>query len=454
MRIPGLSTAVRLGACVWVSVGVLCASAALASSPETPPAVAPAAAAPPPFSTAGWTRRSWDFIVVPVLGLNVDEGLGGGVLLAVHRYDDNSEAFRDDFALRVFLTSKLVQRHEIKWEGIDVFDLPLRVWTRLGFYSTVTQNFCGTGNAVSCDEARATDAARDAGLAAGTTAFDDFVRHYYRTRFIRPHGDLLLRWRLNEAPYKVELMGGSRLAWYLPGDFQESGPYPGSLYAASFPDGEGGLASVLQFGVTIDHRDVEASPSRGFFAEASVRGATPLWGSTWTYGGVNAALSFYVPMPLGLVLATRTLGDVMIGDAPIEEQAQIGGTRDHTAFGGQWMGRGLREHRGIGTIKLIEQLEVRRDFFDFAILGVRCDVGAGVFGDAGWIGADVNDFGGGALGSDGVLRDVGSPTHILFGTGIGLRLLLNRALLMRLDVAWSPFEAITPSFYSPFGHPL
>ena len=45
---------------------------------------------------------------------------------------------------------------------------------------------------------------------------------------------------------------------------------------------------------------------RGFFAEASVRGATPLWGSTWTYGGVNAALSFYVPMPLGLVLATRT----------------------------------------------------------------------------------------------------------------------------------------------------
>ena len=390
---------------------------------------------------------------MPVLGLNIDEGLGGGVLLAVHRYDNDSEAFRDDFALRLFLTSRFVQRHEIKWEGIDVMDLPLRVWARLGFYSTVTQNFCGTGNAVSCDDDRATAAAIDAGFVRGSAAFDDFVRHYYRTRFMRPHADLLLRWRLTDAP-KIELMGGTRLAWYLPGDFSSSGPYPGSLYARSFPDGEAGFSSVLQLGATVDQRDVEASPTRGFFAEASLRGASPWWGSRWTYGGGNAAVSLYVPLPLGLVLASRSMGDLLIGDVPIEEQAQTGGTRDHTAFGGQWIGRGLREHRGIGKIKVIQQFEVRRDFFDFAVFGVRCDVGAGVFGDAGWIGADVADFGGGAIGSDGVRTDVGSPTRILFGTGAGLRVLLNRALLMRLDVAWSPFEAITPSFYSPFGYPL
>ena len=313
----------------WLLAVALWSSPSMSSS--SPPLSPPLPPSSSPFSSQGWHRRTWDFIVVPVLGLNIDEGLGGGVLLAVHRYDDDSEAFRDDFALRLFLTSRFVQRHEIKWEGIDVLDLPLRVWARLGFYSTVTQNFCGTGNAVSCDDDRATAAAIDAGFVRDSAAFEDFVRHYYRTRFMRPHADLLLRWRLNDAP-KIELMGGTRLAWYLPGDFSSSGPYPGSVYARSFPDGEAGFSSVLQLGATVDQRDVEASPTRGFFAEASLRGASPWWGSRWTYGGGNAAVSLYVPLTLGLVLASRSMGDLLIGDVPIEEQAQTGGTRDHTAF--------------------------------------------------------------------------------------------------------------------------
>ena len=62
--------------------------------------------------------------------------------------------------------------------------------------------------------------------------------------------------------------------------------------------------------------------------------------------------------------------------------------------------------------------------------------------------------GGGGAVIDGERVDVGSPTRLLFGAGGGLRILLNRALLMRVDVAWSPFEAISPSFYTPFGYPF
>jgi hypothetical protein len=405
------------------------------------------------FSSEGWQQPPWDFVVLPIVGANVDEGLGGGVLFAAHRYTGNEGFFRDDFALRIFLTSRFVQRHELKWEGIDVADLPLRVLARVGYYSTVTQNYCGTGNAVRCDDDRAAAAAREAGLIAGSEAFDEFVRHYHRVRFIRPHADLLLRWALTEAPTKIEFMGGARVAYYIPGDFTSSTPYPGSLYAEAFPQGEPGLSSVLQLGLTIDRRDVEASPTRGYFVETSLRAATPAWGSTWTWAGANAAAAFYVPMPFSTTLASRTMADLIIGDAPTEEQATIGGTRDHTAFGGQWIGRGLREHRGIGKVKLIQQFELRRELFDFVVFGVRIDVGAGTFTDVGWIGADLFDFGGGAV-VDGVLTDIGSPTRLLFGTGGGLRILLNRALLMRLDLAWSPFEAITPSFYTPFGYPF
>jgi len=439
-----------------LTFGVIATPAATPStSAPVAPATAPAdhATPPSPFSTEGWQQPPWDFVVLPVFGANVDEGLGGGVLFAAHRYTGNTGFFRDDFALRLFMTSRFVQRHELKWEGIDVADLPLRVLARVGYFSTVTQNYCGTGNAVRCDDALAADAAREAGLQEGSEAFDDFVRHYHRVRFIRPHGDLLLRWGLAERPLKVELMGGARLAYYIPGDFSSSTPYPGSLYAATFPQGEPGLSSVLQFGVTVDRRDAEASPTRGFFVEASLRAATPAWGSTWTWAGLNSAAAFYVPMPFEAVLASRTMADLIVGDAPTEEQATVGGTRDHTAFGGQWIGRGLREHRAIGKVKLIQQLELRRELFDFVVFGVHVDVGAGGFTDVGWIGADLFDFGGGAV-IDGERVDVGSPTRLLFGAGGGLRILLNRALLMRVDVAWSPFEAISPSFYTPFGYPF
>lgn len=210
---------------------------------------------------------------------------------------------------------------------------------------------------------------------------------------------------------------------------------------------------MLQAGVAVDHRDFEPAPTRGFFFEGSVRASTPAWGSTWTWGGLNSSIAFYVPMPFATTLASRSMVDLIVGDAPIEEQATIGGTRDHTTFGGQWIGRGLREHRGIGKEKLMQQMELRRELFDFAVFGVRVDVGAGGFGDAAWLGADLLDFGGGAI-VDGQRVDVGSPTRLLFGVGGGLRVLINRALLMRLDVAWSPFEAITPSFYTPFGYPF
>ncbi len=445
---------------IGFSLGLVAATptpttSSLAPPPSSSPSTTtdPAGSTESAFSSEGWEQPPWDFVVLPVFGVNVDEGLGGGVLFAAHRYTGNEGFFRDDFALRIFMTSRFVQRHELKWEGVDVADLPLRVLLRLGYFSTVTQNYCGTGNAVTCDDDRAADAARAAGLIEGGESFDEFVRHYHRVRFIRPHGDLLLRWALTEAPTKLEFMGGARAAYFIPGDFTSSTPYPGSLYAEAFPRGEPGLSSVLQLGLTIDRRDAEASPGRGFFVEASLRAATPLWGSAWTWAGANTSAAFYVPMPFSTTLASRTMADVIIGDAPTEEQATIGGTRDHTAFGGQWIGRGLREHRGIGKVKLIQQFELRRELFDFVVFGVRIDVGAGTFTDVGWIGADVLDFGGGAL-VDGGRVDVGSPTRLLFGAGGGLRILLNRALLMRLDLAFSPFEAISPSFYTPFGYPF
>ena len=68
---------------------------------------------------------------------------------------------------------------------------------------------------------------------------------------------------------------GWRVGWYIPGTLLEPGPWPGSLYARLYPNGEPGISSVPQVGITIDNRDQEPAPSSGYFAEASLRGAHP-----------------------------------------------------------------------------------------------------------------------------------------------------------------------------------
>jgi outer membrane protein assembly factor BamA len=202
---------------------------------------------------------------------------------------------------------------------------------------------------------------------------------------------------------------------------------------------------VLQTGVTVDTRDFEPWPSEGFFAEASLRAASPLWGSSAraNYQGIDAAWSSYALLleDHSLVLANRALVDLMWGDVPVDDLASTGGTRNHAAFGGQWIGRGIRDHRYVGKIKVIDQIELRSDVVTLHAFGARLDVGSALFVDAAWIGADWDDFG-------------GDPFRVLFGVGAGVNVLLNRAIQLRIDIAASPYEQNVPALYTPVKFPF
>ena len=94
----------------------------------------------------------------------------------------------------------------------------------------------------------------------------------------------------------------------------------------------------------------------------------------------------------------------------------------------------------LGGTKVIDQIDVRTDLFTWTVIGVRMDVGASVFLDTAWIGKDI--------------ADVGDPYRLLFGGGVGLMVLFNNAILMRVDVAASPFEQVVPAFYTPVRYPF
>ena len=102
------------------------------------------------------------------------------------------------------------------------------------------------------------------------------------------------------------------------------------------------------------------------------------------------------------------------------------------------IGRGVREHRYIGKIKVMAQTELRADLFRLVLFRRAIDFGGAVFVDGAYLAADWDQLPGGLLGSGGV----------------GVRILFNDSFVARLDIAASPFEERLLSISSAGGTPF
>ncbi|NOY26848.1 MAG: BamA/TamA family outer membrane protein [Oligoflexia bacterium] len=384
-----------------------------------------------------WQRTGWGFGGVPALNYNSDEGFGYGLVGTVYRYDGATAPYKTAITMQVFMTTKQVHSHKVVVDAVDVADLPLRIysWNQLEVYKTY--NFCGYGSHADCDPTNAESQADALGLTGDDR--DDFVRRFYRYRFIRPNAYLYGRWKLKDLPHKVELMGGWRGAYHIPGDFSESGPYADSLYASIYPNGEQGFISVLQAGVMLDSRNFEPAPTRGYWAEASIRGGGAWIGSKWPYFGYNLTLRDYLPLLWEgrLSLANRLVNDGIVGnDVATQELSVIGGAKHYLAFGGAEAGRGIRQARFIGRFKLIEQPELRWRFVTFPVARVPIGLSLNVFTDIGFVSEDWS----GANLSDALATP-------LVGEGAGLRIAIDENFIVRADVGVSALEDYAPGFY-------
>ncbi len=386
------------------------------------------------------SQHEWTVAAVPTATFNTDEGFGTGGVVSFYHHHEGVLPFRDELRLNIFISSKLVQAHAITWDGLMPFGFPGRIYARLRYFSTVSQNYCGTGNGVDCDRSVPLQLARDRGLVDDVNRDDDefdlLTRRYYLMRFIRPEATLLYRAWLRDKPYRTELFFGWRGSYTLPGDIFERGPYPNSRYTDDFPVGEQGFSSAPIIGAIVDDRDDEVFPMRGFFTEASVRGAHTYTGSAWQYVGVNGIIAgfFAISEQPRVVLATRGIVDVLVGDPSTEELARIGGTLDPIAFGGSSIGRGVREHRYLGKVKLMNQTELRAQLWDVTVLEQDLSFGAALFSDSAVIGYDVMDWG-------------GHPAKWLASVGVSFRLIWNKTFAIRTDLATSPDEKEGPGFY-------
>jgi hypothetical protein len=414
---------------------------------EDPAAPLPAGPPPAPANAPGAHAPGVTFSGIPAVNYIADNGLGLGVIAAAYFHDGVTAPYRTAITLQLFSSTKLVQDHNVIIDSLRLFDLPLRLNARLGYLSSLTQNYCGVGGTLPCDPAIAERAARDAGLDEGTTAFDDFARRYYQRRFMNPYGLVNLRYALIERspgqPTRVEVTGGYRAFYFIPGDVfaDEDGDgqpdlvdYPGSLYARDFPEGEAGLSSVVTAGLMLDSRDAEPSPTSGWWNELSVRTTTPGL-STWTFGGFNVTVRGFTPLPVSLpfygdtgrrlVLANRLTFDGVVGDPPVQELARLGGSQDIYAFGGVDIGRGIRVQRFLGKGKILNQSEIRFRFAEAELFAQQF-----AFTLAGFVDAGI------------VADELFAPSNVGVSAGGGgaLRIAWNENFVIRIDLGVSPLE--------------
>ena len=382
-------------------------------------------------------NEPYEWFLLPMVGFSSDIGFAGALLGMLFHYEEGYEPFRDKLQLITLLTSKLVQFHELVYERVGLFGQPLRLELAASFTATPVGHYCGLGNQVTCSREEAEEGLRSQGWTPSDDDWDQRLGDYYRFRVMRPLLRMALRWA--PVPDGIELTMMWEGQYAFSGYVGEEGPYPGSLYAQDYPDGEEGFMSELRLGAVMDRRNHERRPSRGWVAGAALRGSSFLLGSDWDYAGFNLAGAYYLPMSRNerLVLAMRGVVDLIHGDAPTTALGSIGGFWNDMAFGGQLIGRGVRGRRYIGRIKVLGQTEVRWAMWgepgDFQGLLVA-------FADAGWIGVDYDDFG-------------GELNQILVSFGAGAGVYWGQSFLLRFDVGLSALEDFEPQFYLSLKHP-
>ncbi|MCB9742121.1 MAG: BamA/TamA family outer membrane protein [Alphaproteobacteria bacterium] len=385
-----------------------------------------------------WDRTGWGWGGVPAIAYNSDDGLGFGVLGSVYRYNGQTAPYKWSATLLLYTTTKGVHAHRVDMDILNAFDKPLRINSRVEFGASKSSNYCGLGPQYVCDRQAAIDAATLEGFVEGDDPityegeeydYSTFVNRYYKIRNIYPNAFINARYMLRDKPHRFEVMGGWWGSYYVPGDFQLRVPYPGSLYAEDFPEGETGFNSNLQVGVMLDNRDNEPAPITGYWIEASVRGASRFWGSDWEYFGFNTTLRGYTPVFTDrLVLADRLVFDGIIGDQPVSAMTRPGGSQIYSMFGGQRAGRGVRNSGVLGRVRAMNQTELRATVLQKELFGkVDFDLTPLAFYDVGYWAYDWSDIG-------------GENSGIVWGTGGGVRLAFNKNFILRLDLGFSPRE--------------
>ena len=366
------------------------------------PAIADAPKAPPLLRT--------DLSVLPIISYDADGGFYFGALTIVARFEPGYVPYRARIEAQASASVKPGPHDEVDFPDhydfveVDLPGLPHGLRLRSGVvFRRRLIGFRGVGNA-------------PAAIADGEPVRSDQYRHTSLLAALGVRATLIprlfLRSRIEASWNELEVFSGSRLAR------GRSGALGAATRRALRSNFDHALVSA-QISVEWDDRDDETYPMRGMFHSLSLTGAVEGEGR-FGFGLIRGAVRAYVPLLAPwLVLATRLEATFGVGDVPVYALPRLGGADDLRGVPLGWY------H---GRVRFLGTLELRALLVDFRLFGQVRRFGLVSFLDIGRVWADY----------DARPELDGDQEAMQFAVGGGLRLVWGQALLIRVDVGWSP----------------
>jgi outer membrane protein assembly factor BamA len=375
-----------------------------------------------------------EFSMVPFVGGSSDTGFGGGYIasLARLRQDRKPYVYRIDTTGSVtFDESRQGGVHLpyvdvfLRWRFPHVIANRLGVELRASYTRETNLGYYGLGNA----------SALPSGLERGDPYFE----------YSRVHPTLTMSWELQLKPLFFSWGSSYTGTWLdvppdtlLASDFQSERPYVRELTGNARQHG----VPKFSLGVAWDTRDDEVAPIRGMYLSEELALTPGTFGDAWYRfaRSTSTARAYFplIPQHRRLVLATRLVADLLLGNAPFYELARYD---DTSAIGGSRGVRGVPAQRYYGKIKLIGNVELRSELLELSLLGAKRRFGLVAFVDTGRVWADYASH-----------PDLdGTGPGLAYGVGGGLRIASGKTFLLRFDLAWSP-DARSSSGYLLAGH--
>jgi outer membrane protein assembly factor BamA len=256
-------------------------------------------------------------------------------------------------------------------------------------------------------------------------------------------GELLLGWRPFRGALSVVASFGLRHVDIKNGDRDGDTPFTPEEFP-NLPGIDGGFVNPLGLALVYNGRDDLIWPTRGWRIIAKVSHTNTALKSDFEFTRVVLDAGYLYSFGEGRhVLGARLSGEYINGprsDVPFWELTELGG--DDTL-------RGFFPRRFLGQGSALINLEYRVKLFAFDFFDIwRVQVAGALFGDAGRVFINNGELDDEFDLTDDIIDDLTSDVRYSYGGG--LRFILARALVARVDVGFSEEEI--GLVYLKFGH--
>jgi outer membrane protein assembly factor BamA len=351
--------------------------------------------------------RQWEYIVIPALNFNSDEGFGYGVVVDAQNYAGNVKPYRMAIQPAVLLTTRGRRDITVFFDAPGLLPEGWRLDAFAGREQELATPYYGIGN----------DAAFDTMLSRDPNPY--FYR-YGRTRF-RVLANV--QRRLGATHARVLLGAGFAHVTTDAIPF-DSGTtlFAQDFGAAGAPKGR--IASV-RTGLLWDTRDREIGSRSGWFNEVLVQRVDRALGASQSYTRATFTARRYVPLSSRVSTASRLVLQQTSDGVPVYDIATVQSSyKQEEGLGGSKMLRGVPKNRVVGRGLALLNNEVRWRVTDFSLRRKPAFLMLSAFGDVGRVWAESIKF-------DEIASDLWS------GVGGGVRLGLGQSSVVALDVGRS-----------------